>query len=261
MWRAMASLLVLRDQVNVYAPNRSRASDGLVGDTAHQGTNSDHNPHYVPGVGSEIVTALDLTHDPAHGFDSYRFAEVLRQHRDPRIKYVISNRRLFSSYATGSRAAWAWGPYTGIDPHTNHVHVSVLDAPISDTRTAWNLEGLDMPLAGADKAFIVNAVLAALGQQTPYLSAGVGKAAAAAGYGPVSARALLEYQFEQTVLKLPGRLDAILAAASDDPTTSVTMTPEDRAALVAQLVAALQVPSPAEVADAVADEQAARLAS
>ena len=141
MWRAMASLLVLRDQVNVIAPNRSRAADGLVGDEAHQGTNSDHNPHYVPGVGSEIVTALDLTHDPAGGFDSYKFADNLRIHRDRRIKYVISNRRIFSSYASGSRAAWAWGPYGGSDPHTNHVHVSVLDAPISDTRTPWNLEG------------------------------------------------------------------------------------------------------------------------
>jgi hypothetical protein len=141
MWRAMSSLLVLRDQANAIAPNRSRASDGLVGDEDHQGTNSDHNPHYVPGVGSEIVTALDLTHDPAHGFDSYDFAEVLRTHRDKRIKYVISNHRIFSSYASGSRPAWAWGPYSGSDPHTNHVHISVLDAPISDTRTPWNLTG------------------------------------------------------------------------------------------------------------------------
>jgi hypothetical protein len=143
MWRAMASLLVLRDQVNVIAPGRSRASDGLVGDAAHQQSNSDHNPHYVPGVGSNIVTALDLTHDPAGGFDSYKFADVLRLNRDRRIKYVISNRRIFSSYASGSRAPWTWGPYSGPDPHTNHVHVSVLDAPISDTRTPWNLEGFD----------------------------------------------------------------------------------------------------------------------
>lgn len=143
MWRAMASLLVMRDQANLIAPNRSRASDGLVGDEAHQSTNSDHNPHYVAGVGSEIVTALDLTHDPAHGFDSYHFAETLRTNRDRRIKYVISNHRIFSSYASGSRPAWTWGSYSGVDPHTNHVHVSVLDAVISDTRTPWNLEGFE----------------------------------------------------------------------------------------------------------------------
>ncbi len=146
-WRAMNSLLVLRDQVNRIAPNRSKASDGLVGDEEHQSTNSDHNPHYVAGVGDEMVTALDLTHDPLHGFDSYDFAETLRRNRDPRIKYVISNHRIFSSYASGDRAAWEWGPYNGVDPHTNHVHISVLDAKISDTTTEWNLEGFTLTQA------------------------------------------------------------------------------------------------------------------
>jgi hypothetical protein len=143
----MNSLLVLRDQVNVLAPNRSKGADGLVGDDAHQGTNSDHNPHYVPGVGAEIVTALDLTHDPDHGFDSYAFAETLRRNRDPRIKYVISNHRIFSSYASGGRAAWEWGSYNGVDPHTNHVHISVLDATISDTTTRWDLGGFALTQA------------------------------------------------------------------------------------------------------------------
>ena len=155
VWRAMESLLVLREQVNAIAPLRSKASDGLVGDPAHQATNSDHNPHYVTGVGANIVTALDLTHDPARGFDSYRFAEVLRTRRDKRIKYVISNRRIFSSYAVGSTPAWTWRDYTGDDPHTNHVHISVLDNAASDTRTPWNLEGFPVADFTADqyKAF------------------------------------------------------------------------------------------------------------
>lgn len=144
MWRAMGSLLVLRDQVNALAPNRDRASDGLVGDAAHASRDSDHNPHDVEGVGRDIVTALDLTHDPAGGFDSFAFADVLRVNRDRRIKYVISNHRIFSA------GTWTWRTYTGIDPHINHVHVSVLDAVISDTRTPWNLEGFDMALTPED---------------------------------------------------------------------------------------------------------------
>lgn len=140
-WRAMNSLLVLRDQVNQLAPNRTKGADGLVADANHS-TTSDHYPHPVTGVGDEMVTALDLTHDPANGFDSYRFADVLRSHRDPRIKYVISNKRIFSSYTSSSgRLPWVWGTYTGTDPHTNHVHISVLDAPIGDLKTPWNLEG------------------------------------------------------------------------------------------------------------------------
>jgi hypothetical protein len=139
-WRVFRSLLVLRDQVDLLAPDRATGADGTICDTNHP-TTSDHCPHNVPGVGPEMVSALDLTHDPAGGFDSFDFAETLRVHRDPRIKYVISNHRMFSSYATSSYPAWTWRPYSGTDPHTNHVHVSVLDAAISDTATPWNLEG------------------------------------------------------------------------------------------------------------------------
>lgn len=145
-WRAMNSLLVLRDQVNLIAPNRSKASDGLVGDENHE-TTSGHYPHYVAGVGLEIVTAWDCTNDPADGCDTWLLSETLRVNRDKRIRYVISNQKVFSSYATSSRAAWTWGPYSGVNPHTGHCHIQVLDEKISDTSTAWNLEGFDMPTA------------------------------------------------------------------------------------------------------------------
>lgn len=155
-WQAADSLLVLRDQVNVLAPNRSRASDGLVCDENHP-TGSDHCPHFVEGIGRDVVTALDLTHDPGDGFDSFQFAEVLRKHRDNRVKYVISNGRMFSSYATSSYAAWTWRPYTGSsDPHTNHVHLSVLDAQISDSRVPWNLDGFGDDMTADDFLAILN---------------------------------------------------------------------------------------------------------
>lgn len=150
-WRVFNSLLVLRGQVDLLAPDRATGADGTICDTNHP-TTSDHCPHDVPGVGPEMVSALDLTQDPAGGFDSYRFAEVLRIHRDARIKYVISNHRMFSSYATSSYPAWTWRPYSGTDPHTNHVHISVLDAPISDTKTPWNLEGFTV----ADSLIVYN---------------------------------------------------------------------------------------------------------
>jgi len=186
-WRAMNSLIVLRDQANALAPYRSKASDGLVGDEDHQGTSSDHNPHYVPGVGNEIVTALDLTHDPAHGFDSYLFAETLRKHRDKRIKYVISNHRIFSSYVNGSRPAWAWGPYSGSDPHTNHVHISVLDEAISDTTTPWNLEGFKgMEQTDLLKPSVPGAPNRTLGQAWSDLSALRDWLISVAGTGSVS---------------------------------------------------------------------------
>lgn len=246
MWRAMASLLVLRDQVNALAPDRDRASDGLVGDEAHQATSSDHNPHYVEGVGRDIVTALDLTHDPAGGFDSYAFAEVLRQHRDKRIKYVISNRRLFTSYLSGGRPAWTWGPYSGSDPHTNHVHISVLDDPISDTRTPWNLEGFDMALTPEDIAAIVKATWNYnAGSSANPVSTVARLNQAAASAATTAAR---------TPADLEASLDAILAAALDDGDTTVVLPPEAIADL-GEIKAAI-----AAVPDAVLDAEAARLA-
>jgi hypothetical protein len=74
-WRVARSLDQLLAEINASAPNRSRASDGSIGDAAHQTTDSDHNPHCQGWV----VTARDFTHDPAGGFDAHAFADWLRR--------------------------------------------------------------------------------------------------------------------------------------------------------------------------------------
>lgn len=116
MARKAKSTQKLLDQVNLTYPNRSKISDGWIGDPAHASRKSDHNPN-----SRGVVCAIDLTHDPAHGFDSYAFAETLRLNRDPRIKNVISNSRIFSSTVQ----PWVWRKYGGPNAHAHHVHVSV----------------------------------------------------------------------------------------------------------------------------------------
>lgn len=133
MPRIAKSLATLRDQINARAPNRSKSSDGWIGDPRHQATASDHNPN-----SAGVVTALDVTHDPKHGFDSWAFAEMLRLRKDSRIKYVISNGRIFSSVT----APWQWRRYTGSNKHDHHVHVSVLSsAGIYDDARPWDIAG------------------------------------------------------------------------------------------------------------------------
>lgn len=150
MWRVAESLDVLRGEVNEQAPDRSQASDGSIGDPAHSARVSDHNPNE-----DGVVCARDFTHDPDAGADMDAFAEHLRGSRDQRIKYVIWNRRMFSSYATPSRAAWQWGPYSGVNPHDKHAHVSVHGDYDSTDPWGW----ADMALTDSDVQKITKAVL------------------------------------------------------------------------------------------------------
>lgn len=137
-WRLANSLDQLRKQVNSTWPNRSKASDGTIGDTAHSARASDHNPN-----SAGVVQALDITHDPAGGCDAGKLAELLRLSKDPRIKYIISNKRIAASYATNGALPWAWRPYAGTNPHNKHCHVSVMDdATYYDSIRPWGPDGL-----------------------------------------------------------------------------------------------------------------------
>ena len=136
-WRIARTLLKLRAQVNALAPGRSKASDGAIGDAAHASRASDHNPWVIDGANG-VVTAIDVTHSPDKGCDADKIAESLRASRDPRIKYMIWNKRIVSSYRQGATAAWTWRPYRGRNGHTKHVHVSVNPAKAQyDSEAEW----------------------------------------------------------------------------------------------------------------------------
>lgn len=122
-WRLAGSLKKLLEQVNAAYPDRSRVSDGSIGDAAHAASVSDHNPDE-----HRVVNAVDLTHDPKNGLDGHVLAAALRESRDARIKYVIFAGRMFSSYAAHGFPAWTWRPYTGKNKHEKHVHISVHEA-------------------------------------------------------------------------------------------------------------------------------------
>ena len=64
-WRLARSLDTFGMQMDALWPNRSKVSDGTIGDTAHSHRKSDHNPN-----SAGVVTARDVTHDPASGATS-----------------------------------------------------------------------------------------------------------------------------------------------------------------------------------------------
>jgi len=127
-WRLARGLDKLRSQVNARWPNRSRKADGTIGDRAHAARASDHNPR------GGIVHALDLTHSPGTGLDIHGLADRLRQSKDPRISYIISNRRIASS-----KQNWAWRRYTGSNPHSGHMHISIRSNPQADKTNDWRI--------------------------------------------------------------------------------------------------------------------------
>lgn len=127
-WRLAPSLVALWQQANAIAPNRSRRSDGSIGDRAHQARKSDHNPQESGKV--DWVDGIDITHDPDGGLDIHAWARQMAARREPRLDYVISNRWIWS------RRTGRWSRYTGPNPHTAHAHFSVHDGGRFDT-SSW----------------------------------------------------------------------------------------------------------------------------
>lgn len=163
-WRVVKSLTTLRLQLDVAFPERSHASDGTIADDAHT-TTSDHYPHQYAALGSTpVVTAFDGTQDPAHGCDNSVITEAIRQSRDARVKYVIWNRQMYSSYVSSSGVpAFTWRPYSGAaqDPHTNHFHISVLPTALADSTAPWAIGVEDMTPDQAAQLAQVHAIVRA----------------------------------------------------------------------------------------------------
>ena len=148
-WRVAKSLNQLLAEINASAPNRGKGSDGSIGDANHQSRTSDHNPHCCGWV----VTARDFTHDPGGGFDAHAYADwqrlrcrgdiLFNGHREVRVKYIISNRRIASPSNN-----WAWRQYTGSNPHDKHCHVSVdctAEGDRMDSALPWGWAGAQQP--------------------------------------------------------------------------------------------------------------------
>lgn len=138
-WKLAPSLVALRDSANAYAPKRSKKSDGTIGNEEHSSRASDHNPDE-----NGYVTAMDITHDPAGGYDCHKVVAEFVKSRDKRIKYIIWNDQIWRSYKTQASHPPAWTPeeYTGTNEHRHHMHVSTWGDPArrDDTRK-WAMPG------------------------------------------------------------------------------------------------------------------------
>ena len=144
-WKLAPALVKLVAQLDAAVPHRNRVSDGSIASHQHHITNprSDHEPHQFGG--GEFVTAVDVTHDTEKGINCHYLWDSLIISKDPRIKYVIFNRRIFNSppfvsHTAGAKRRGAWNPgdYDGSSPHTHHLHLSIWGDKATETGD-WSL--------------------------------------------------------------------------------------------------------------------------
>jgi hypothetical protein len=117
--KATPAAVALLRQATAIAPKRMKASDGLLPSAAHlkASPTSDHN----------TGLAVDLTHDPKNGIDCELIFEKLKE--DERVAYLIFNKKIWSRQRRkeGNRK------YSGSNPHTKHLHISINDSHANDT--------------------------------------------------------------------------------------------------------------------------------
>lgn len=134
-------------------PDRSRASDGCCASPQHTEQN--------PDSGHERGDALDATQDPAHNVDCDDLVALVVARRDPRIRLIIWDRRIWRAYdKTHTDAeirkyhfprrfvpAWEPEPYYGPNPHTKHGHFEIYAWARHDVRPWWNSHGAPVPMS------------------------------------------------------------------------------------------------------------------
>ncbi|BAL86491.1 hypothetical protein AMIS_12710 [Actinoplanes missouriensis 431] len=160
-WVLVPSLVRLRADLNAIAPGRDRASDGTIGDRAHQASVSDHNDDEV---GRVPIRDADRKHE-VHAFDAdddlrtpnltmeMVVQHILRRCRsgaEKRLRYIIYNRRIWEA-----SNSWRQRAYTGASPHTEHAHFSASYETRHEADTSsWRLEDIEVALTDADKKWL-----------------------------------------------------------------------------------------------------------
>lgn len=142
-WYLNPALTRFRNEVNARWPDRDKRSDGTIGDAAHQATNSDHNPDT-----DGSVDAWDM--DAGPGVDVQACIAAALKHES--IQYVIYDRRITSrTWGLGT-----WRPYTGSNPHDQHVHFNTRSSHERSARPWFTVED---DVTDDDVVRIKNAIL------------------------------------------------------------------------------------------------------
>lgn len=131
-WVLTTGLKTWRDEINAVFPDRDKTTDGAVGNLAHQGSSSGHNPdktgnaEYKDGDSRDEVRAVDIDRDLVPGSDVNWMERVVqfvvekaRRGEYVPFRYIIYNRRIWHR-----TYGWTTRTYTGANAHDHHAHFS-----------------------------------------------------------------------------------------------------------------------------------------
>lgn len=150
-WYLNNALTTMRGEVNARWPTRDKDSDGTIGDEAHQGTSSDHNPD---PDGSVDAWDMDINlYGPSGGKPSsdLEFLKSRFQAHES-SKYWIHD-RIICSRSTG----WARENYTGPNPHDKHIHWNTRP-DYEDSTKPWGIK--ETPVTTAEMEELIDRLLA-----------------------------------------------------------------------------------------------------
>lgn len=152
-------LLELTEEFDALGPERDTASDGSIGDSAHQSRSSNHNRDDTSGSktpqtdsdGEPDIRAIDVDKSGPwiNGFTMQKGVDLIvsrcRSGAENRLVEIIYNKRCW--YAS---AGWAEQAYGGDNAHTEHAHFGAKadTGKLENDRRPWGLvEGWGMPSA------------------------------------------------------------------------------------------------------------------
>lgn len=198
-------LKYLRAEFDMVGPDRDKGADGWIGDTAHQGRTSDHNPD---ALGRVLAIDIDVTGPWSAGttlgtYVSFIVARCVSG-QETRLEYVIFNRLIYSR-----TSGWKAEKYAGADPHTGHAHFSGRhDHTGQNSAASWALRAAaaDQEETDMDVQDILNGLHRDL-QRGPGHAAGADYPAGESGL-----HADIRVIADAATAQLDAKLDAILAA-------------------------------------------------
>jgi hypothetical protein len=253
-WILIPCLKVLFAEFDRIAPSRDHASDGSVGNAAHQAEVSDHNPDETGSVPIHDADHLNEVHaidvDDTLREPDLTMEKVVqfllgrcRSGAEKRLRYLIYNRRIWSA-----SSGWVQKTYTGASPHTEHAHFSAsYETKLEASTASWHLEDLvAIDISDVRKIWTTDGIVAAPSN------------AASAATNPQWAPA--------SFLTEGAYYNRALYALLQSVAAKVDAAPVDEEQIVAGVLAGLSPAAiaaaiPADLARQVADELASRLAA